>query len=75
MSEYQVDIADGPGLTWEFMWNANVEEGRERRLVRQAFTQTIEEVPSFNETTSDSVALAEAALKVGQSLVARILTS
>lgn len=66
LDEYEVEITEGPGLMWDFMWNANVEEGREKRLMRQAFTRTVEEIPSFIETSSDYVALGEAALKVGQ---------
>lgn len=53
------------------MWNANVEEGREKRLMRQAFTQTVEEIPLFAETPPESVALAEAALKVNEAFAQR----
>lgn len=68
LDEYEVDATEGPGLTWDFMWNANVEEGREKRLMRQAFTQTVEDIPSAVETTSEPVGLAEAAMKVGKRL-------
>jgi transcription factor C subunit 3 len=51
------------------MWNANVEEGKEKGLMRQAFNQTPGLVPSIAEAPSDAVALAEAALKVGKHLV------
>jgi transcription factor C subunit 3 len=49
------------------MWNANVEEGKEKGLVRQAFTQTVEEIPLTLETVCEPVRLAEAALKVDAS--------
>ena len=64
LEDYEVDTTDGPGLTWDFMWNANVAEGREKGLVRQPFSQTLEIIPSATETTVYLVALAEAALKV-----------
>jgi transcription factor C subunit 3 len=64
LEEYEVDKTESPGLTWDFMWSANVEEGREKGLMRQAFNQTLENIPSFTESTPDSVALADAALKV-----------
>lgn len=41
-----------------------MEEGREKGLMRQAFTQTMEEIPSTRETVCEPVRLAEAALKV-----------
>ncbi|KAF5355772.1 hypothetical protein D9756_004049 [Leucocoprinus leucothites] len=61
---FEVATTEGPGLTWDFMWNANVEEGREKGLMRQAFNQTLEVIPSTTELTSNSVVLAEAALKM-----------
>ncbi|KAF9455017.1 hypothetical protein P691DRAFT_691292 [Macrolepiota fuliginosa MF-IS2] len=64
LDEYEIDSTESPGMTWDFMWNANVEEGREKRLMRQAFTQAIEETPLSNDTPSDWIALAEAALKM-----------
>jgi len=64
LEDYEVDIAENPGLTWDFMWNANVAEGREKGFVRQPFSQTLEIIPTAIEATTCSVVLAEAALKV-----------
>lgn len=64
LDDYEVDTTESPGLTWDFMWNANVAEGREKGFVRQPFSQTLEAIPTAIETTTCSVALAEAALKV-----------
>lgn len=68
LEEYEVDVTEGQCLTWDFMWNANVEEGREKGLMRQAFTQTVEEIPTSLETVHEPIRLAEAALKVDTSL-------
>lgn len=64
LEDYEVDTTESPGLIWDFMWNANVAEGREKGFVRQPFSQTLEIIPTAIETTTNSVALAEAALKV-----------
>jgi oxalate---CoA ligase len=50
--------------TWDFVWNATVEEGREKQLLQQPFTTTVDDAPPFAYTLSDAVGLAESALKV-----------
>jgi len=44
------------------MWNATVEEGREKRLMYQSFTHYSEDVSNLN-LSSDSISIAEATLK------------
>jgi hypothetical protein len=48
---------------WDFLWNVAVEEGREKSLLRQAFTTNPEEVPHHKDVQSDVVHVAESALK------------
>lgn len=48
---------------WDFMWNAAVEESREKRLVRQSFVKKPEEVDTPN-LSPETVNTAEAALKM-----------
>lgn len=49
---------------WDFMWNVTVEEGREKRLLRQSFTKSCDELPHALDGPSESVLVAESALKV-----------
>lgn len=46
------------------MWNALVEEGREKRMLRQPFLKWIEGVPFFGYSPSETISLAESAVKV-----------
>jgi len=46
------------------MWNATVEEGREKQLLQQGFTLNAEEIPAPAGPSSDAIYLAECALKV-----------
>jgi oxalate---CoA ligase len=48
---------------WDFMWNATVEEGREKSLLQQAITSGSSGVPITAHPISDDIYLAEAALK------------
>jgi hypothetical protein len=50
--------------TWDFVWNATVEEGREKQLLQQPFTAMVDDVPPFAYTLSDAIGLAESSLKV-----------
>lgn len=49
---------------WEFVWQATVEEGREKQFLRQSFTHGPDEVPYVTNMSDDVVQVAEAALKV-----------
>ncbi|KAG1845522.1 hypothetical protein DFJ58DRAFT_800982 [Suillus subalutaceus] len=48
---------------WEFVWQATVEEGREKQFLRQSFTHGADEVPYVTNISDDVVQVAEAALK------------
>lgn len=62
----QFDIVETPngGPTWEFMWGALVDEGREKRGLRQAFTTRPDELVLGTEHSSEEILLAESILKV-----------
>jgi hypothetical protein len=49
---------------WEFVWQATVEEGREKQFLRQSFTHGADGVPYITNTSDDVVQVAEAALKM-----------
>lgn len=49
---------------WDFVWNAIVEEGREKRLLSQCFTVEMGGTPDQYCVEADDGVLAEAALKV-----------
>lgn len=49
---------------WEFVWQATVEEGREKQFLRQSFTHGADEVPYVTNISDDVVQVAEAALKM-----------
>ncbi|KAF9269944.1 hypothetical protein L218DRAFT_888243 [Marasmius fiardii PR-910] len=51
------------GPTWDFAWNAAVEEGREKRMLMQPFTKRSDTLP-FGETPPEAVYIAESALKM-----------
>ncbi|KAJ7693612.1 hypothetical protein B0H17DRAFT_1059213 [Mycena rosella] len=62
----QFDVVETPGGTpaWDFMWSAVVDEGREKRSLRQAFTTRPDELVLGTENSVDRVLLAESALKM-----------
>ncbi|KAH7927378.1 hypothetical protein BV22DRAFT_1127415 [Leucogyrophana mollusca] len=51
------------GSAWDFLWNVQAEEGREKRLVQQAFTKQKDEIPFVTNSGGENVQVAEAALK------------
>ncbi|KAH6916823.1 hypothetical protein BKA70DRAFT_313865 [Coprinopsis sp. MPI-PUGE-AT-0042] len=64
LAEFNV-VEDIPTTTtWDFVWNAVVEEGREKRLQRQPFTQELDPLPPQKACSTDNTLVAEAALKV-----------
>ena len=52
------------GPVWDFLWNAQVEEGREKYLLRQPFTTNASDLPTTTDVSSESVHLAESVVKV-----------
>lgn len=64
LAEFNV-VEDIPTTTtWDFVWNAVVEEGREKRLQRLPFTQELDPLPPQKSYSTDQILIAEAALKV-----------
>ncbi|KAF9056480.1 hypothetical protein BJ165DRAFT_1433822 [Panaeolus papilionaceus] len=49
---------------WDYMWNALIEEGREKKLKIMPFSKFPGEFPKARSTESNQIALAEAALKM-----------
>ncbi|KAJ7124740.1 hypothetical protein C8R43DRAFT_31912 [Mycena crocata] len=62
----QFDVVEAPGGTpaWDFMWSTIVDENREKRSLRQAFTTRPDDLVLGTENSSDDVLLAESALKM-----------
>jgi len=49
---------------WDFMWNAFVEEGREKKLKQMPLSRYPEQLPCSTTGEDDEILMAEAALKV-----------
>ncbi|THU88448.1 hypothetical protein K435DRAFT_830546 [Dendrothele bispora CBS 962.96] len=61
----QFDVAETSNAapSWDFVWNATVEEGREKRLLSQPFITRLDEL-TFEDATSEVISLGESALKM-----------
>jgi transcription factor C subunit 3 len=62
LAQYDVVETVPTAPTWDFVWNAVVEEGREKRMLRQPFSKAVEEITE--EGQPEAISLAESALKV-----------
>jgi hypothetical protein len=69
LEQYDVVEAVPSVPTWDFVWNAVVEEGREKRMLRQPFNKALEEMTFNGEGQSEAISLAESALKVMRSIL------
>jgi oxalate---CoA ligase len=49
---------------WDFMWNALIEEGREKKLKQMPLSRCPEPLPGSTRGEDDQILIAEAALKV-----------
>jgi hypothetical protein len=49
---------------WDFMWNALIEEGREKKLKQMPLSRCPEPLPCSTSGENDEISIAEAALKV-----------
>ncbi|KAF8203137.1 hypothetical protein BJ912DRAFT_1018924 [Pholiota molesta] len=49
---------------WDFMWNALIEEGREKKLKRHVLSRFPERFPPSKPSDPDNIALAESTLKM-----------
>lgn len=61
---FNVVQAEKTAPDWDFMWNALIEEGREKKLKKLVISRCPEEFPVVRSTEIDEVILAEATLKV-----------
>ncbi|KAJ7785880.1 hypothetical protein B0H16DRAFT_1488336 [Mycena metata] len=59
-----VEPSGGGTPMWDFMWSGIVDENREKRALRQAFTIRPDELTLGTENSSDGVLLAESVLKM-----------
>jgi oxalate---CoA ligase len=64
LKQYRVSEEAQTAPPWDFVWNAIVEEGREKRLLSQCFTTEVPSVSYQHHQETDEGILAEAALKV-----------
>lgn len=64
LKRYRVSEEAQAAPPWDFVWNAIVEEGREKRLLSQCFTTTATSMPHQQLQETDEGFLAEAALKM-----------
>ncbi|KAJ7630526.1 hypothetical protein FB45DRAFT_915784 [Roridomyces roridus] len=66
----QFDVVEPPSGNppWDFMWTSLVDETREKRARRQAYTTRPDDLVLGTEGTPETVALAESALKMAMSI-------
>jgi hypothetical protein len=64
IDHWEISSSDSMAPTYDFLWNATLEEGREKQLISLAFTTSIDEMPPVKDDPVDAVRVAEAALKV-----------
>lgn len=64
LAEFDISEPTTPAPAWDFMWNASVEEGREKRLLACPFTSSPDKPLPANGSTTDADFIAESALKV-----------
>ncbi|KAJ3864146.1 hypothetical protein EV359DRAFT_41641 [Lentinula novae-zelandiae] len=62
----QFDVVETPSSapSWDFVWNALVEEGREKGMLSLPFTHQVDVLPFRDESISEEMCLAESALKM-----------
>jgi hypothetical protein len=61
---FYVFDAERTAPDWDFMWNALIEEGREKRLKQMPLSRCPEPLPCSISGENDEISVAEAALKV-----------
>lgn len=49
---------------FDFVWSLSAEEGREKQLAQHAFTTNLPEIPSITEYPSETLFVADSAMKV-----------
>lgn len=71
LKSYRISEEAQTAPAWDFVWNAIVEEGREKRLLSQCFTTATTSTTYQPPLETDESILAEAALKVSISSIAK----
>ena len=61
---FQVFDAERTTPDWDFMWNALIEEGREKKLKQMPLSRCPESLPCSTSIENDEISMAEATLKV-----------
>ncbi|PPQ63697.1 hypothetical protein CVT24_004277 [Panaeolus cyanescens] len=61
---YDITENEPTAPLWDYMWNALIEEGREKKMKTMPFSKFPEEFPGIYPTEPDEIVLAESALKM-----------
>ncbi|KAF9569867.1 hypothetical protein CPC08DRAFT_14379 [Agrocybe pediades] len=64
LHNFEVGQAEKVAPDWDFMWNALIEEGREKRLKKTVLSRSPEEFPALFSSETDEIILAEAIVKM-----------
>jgi oxalate---CoA ligase len=62
--EWEIVEKANTGPVWEVHWNALVDEGREKNLLRHPFTAHASDIPTATDVSTETVYLAESVVKV-----------
>jgi hypothetical protein len=62
--EWEIVEKANTGPVWEVHWNALVDEGREKNLLRHPFTVHASDIPTATDVSTETVYLAESVVKV-----------
>ncbi|KAF8167796.1 hypothetical protein B0H34DRAFT_644725 [Crassisporium funariophilum] len=63
-STFDIVEAESTAPEWDFMWNAVVEEGREKKMKRLSISRCPKDSPPYRFPETDDMIIAEAALKM-----------
>ncbi|CAK5265268.1 unnamed protein product [Mycena citricolor] len=66
------DVVEAPATVpaWDFMWSGSIEDGREKRALRQAMTMRPDDIFASTILENERIPLAETALKMVMSVAA-----
>ncbi|KAJ7225932.1 hypothetical protein GGX14DRAFT_548620 [Mycena pura] len=64
MDQFEVIETPAGAPMWDFMWSATVDEGREKRALRQALTTRPKDLSLGTENCKEEILLAESVLKM-----------
>lgn len=72
---FDVIQAEKTAPEWDFMWNALIEEGREKKLKRHVLARFPEPFPPSKPSDPDNIVLAESTLKVWRFIILNLQIS